>query len=66
MSRHNLIKVYRERRGLTQMGLADAAGLHWQTIARMERGEMTPTIPVARQIADALHASVDDVWPKEE
>ena len=31
----------RKRLGLSQHGLGDALGLHWNTIARLERNELT-------------------------
>ena len=36
--------------GLTLKGMADVVGLHWNSIARMERAEMTISEPVARLV----------------
>lgn len=36
---HNRIKELREARGWTQADLADRAGVHWQTINRLENGK---------------------------
>ncbi|MDE3220051.1 MAG: helix-turn-helix transcriptional regulator, partial [Nitrospirota bacterium] len=42
------LRRYRAKMGLTLKGMADLVGLHWNSIARMERGEMTISEPVAR------------------
>jgi transcriptional regulator with XRE-family HTH domain len=54
------IGVLRRRLGKTQRELGDAAGVHWNTIARLERGKLTdlPGKAVAR-IAKALGTSAD-------
>jgi DNA-binding transcriptional regulator YiaG len=44
------LKAIRKRAGLTQVQLADLVGLHWNSIARQERGEVRITEPVARLI----------------
>ena len=36
--------------GLTLKGMAEVVGLHWNSIARMERGEMTISEPVTRLV----------------
>jgi transcriptional regulator with XRE-family HTH domain len=38
----------RQQLGLTQAAFARQLGLHWNTVARLERGEMTISEPVAR------------------
>ncbi len=40
----------RQRLGLTQKQMADRVGVHWNSLARMERGEMTISEPVARLV----------------
>jgi excisionase family DNA binding protein len=44
------LRRYRAKMGLTLKGMADLVGLHWNSIARMERGEMTISEPVARLV----------------
>jgi transcriptional regulator with XRE-family HTH domain len=44
----------RARRGLTQEGLADAAGLDLTTVQRIERAEMACSIVVLARVAAAL------------
>lgn len=40
----------RTRLGLTQKQMADRIGIHWNSLARMERNEMTIVEPVARLV----------------
>ena len=44
------LRKYRAHMKLTLQGMADLIGLHWNSIARMERGEMTISEPVARLV----------------
>jgi SOS-response transcriptional repressor LexA len=53
------IKETRKERGMTQVALAKAAGVHQSTIADLERGRTTKT-PSAAQIARVL--GVDALW----
>ena len=55
----NLVKVWREHRGLTQQALAHAAGLPQSTIARLESGERKGTVAQMRRLADALGITLD-------
>jgi transcriptional regulator with XRE-family HTH domain len=54
------IAVLRRRQGMTQRKLGEEAGVHWNTIARLERGKLTdlPGKAVAR-IAAALGTTAD-------
>lgn len=47
----------REKRGLTQQALAEAAGLRQPMLARYERGQI-PTVPTLQRLAGALDAEV--------
>jgi transcriptional regulator with XRE-family HTH domain len=42
------LRRLRRRLHLTQRGLAERAGVHWNTIARQERDEVRITEPMAR------------------
>lgn len=44
----------RKEKGLTQKELADAAELHPNTVARLERGEHEPTWPLVLKFASVL------------
>ena len=49
----------RKPRGWSQPALAEAAGTAANVIGRYERGEVTPSLDMARRIADALGSSLD-------
>lgn len=51
------LKHYREQRGLTQQGLADAVGVTLSTIGRIECGIREPGNGLRRRLAEALGVS---------
>lgn len=42
--------------------LADAVGVHYQTVGYLERGEYNPSLALALRIAAVLDRSVDDLF----
>lgn len=52
----------RARAGLSQTGLADAAGLSRQTISEIERGATNPSLDVIDRIIDALGITIDRLF----
>jgi transcriptional regulator with XRE-family HTH domain len=48
------LREVREQKGLTQSALATAAGVHANTVARMERGEVEPSWQMVLALAAAL------------
>ena len=52
----------RARAGLSQTGLADAAGLSRQTISDIERGATNPSLDVIDRIVDALGITIDRLF----
>ncbi|NOU26887.1 MAG: helix-turn-helix transcriptional regulator [Polyangiaceae bacterium] len=54
----------RQRRGWTQAELADAAGISPNYVARLERGELSPSLFVAVRLATALEMSVEGLLAK--
>jgi transcriptional regulator with XRE-family HTH domain len=52
------IRQLREKRGYTQTGLADKAGVADPTLSMIERGHSNPTWATVRDIADALGVSM--------
>jgi len=55
-----LIQI-RKSQGLTQQGLADAAGLHINQIRRYETGSAQPTLEGLVKLAKALHVGIDEM-----
>jgi len=53
------IRRARHERGWTQAALAEQAGLSPNYIARLERGELGPSLFVANQICQALQIEID-------
>ncbi len=58
------IRRIRKERGLTQRGLADAAGVDQATISLVESGKRRPHLETLDSLADALGVGVGDFFPK--
>ena len=52
---------FRKQRGMTQEKLAESIGIKTNSIARYERGEVSPSIERANQIAKILNVTLDDL-----
>jgi DNA-binding XRE family transcriptional regulator len=61
----NRIEELRTKAGLSRQELADQVGVHYQTIGYIERGEYSPSLVLALQIAAALKSPVDKVFSLE-
>lgn len=59
---HNRIAMLRAERGISRRELADALGVHYQTIGYLERGEYSPSLQLALQIAEYFEVSVEVVF----
>jgi len=59
-----LFKKERERKGLSLSAVAERAGLSYQMIAFVERGERTPTIDSFIRIAHALEVDPVEILGK--
>lgn len=57
----NPVRVYRELRGLTQVALADRAGVNRVQIADIEAGRKSGSIETVRKLASALGVTIDDL-----
>ena len=57
------ISVWREKRGLTQGALAQAAAISPSHLSEIERKQKGPSIDVLQRIAAALGATVNDLLP---
>ncbi|MFM5905006.1 MAG: helix-turn-helix transcriptional regulator [Micrococcales bacterium] len=62
----NRIEELRLAAGFTRAQLADKVGVHYQTIGYIERGEYSPSLVLALQIARALGEPIGDVFSLEE
>ena len=62
----NLLKALRLEQRLTHDELADKASVHRTTIGLLERGERTPSVAIAAQIANALGVPLSGLLQKAE
>jgi len=56
------IESLRIERGLTRQELADAVGVHYQTVGYLERGEYSPSLSLALRLAETLGTQVDEIF----
>ena len=56
------IREWRRRRNITQEALAAAAKVHVNSLGRVERGEVNPTLKVLWKIATKLNISVAQLF----
>ncbi|RFU22429.1 helix-turn-helix transcriptional regulator [Geodermatophilus marinus] len=59
---HNRIALLRAEQGVTRRELADALGVHYQTIGYLERGEYNPSLHLALRIAEFFAVPVEVVF----
>lgn len=60
------MKQYRAKFGLTQEDLARLVEVRRETITHLERGKYNPSLKLAHDIAEALHAKIDEIFYYEE
>ena len=58
----NRLPQLRSARGLTQAGLADAAGVSRQTIVSIERGRFDPSLPLAFRLAAIFECRIEEIF----
>lgn len=58
----NRIEAARVAQGLSRQALADAVGVHYQTIGYLERGEYSPSLTLALRLAEVLGCSVQALF----
>ncbi|WP_410622098.1 helix-turn-helix transcriptional regulator [Amycolatopsis sp. cmx-8-4] len=56
---YNRIAMLRAERSISRRQLADALGVHYQTIGYLERGEYSPSLYLALRIADFFEVTVE-------
>jgi putative transcriptional regulator len=59
---YNRLAVLRAERGLSRQDLAQAVGVHYQTIGYLERGEYKPSLVLALRIAQHFGLPVEAVF----
>jgi DNA-binding XRE family transcriptional regulator len=59
---YNRIAVLRAERGISRRQLADALGVHYQTVGYLERGEYSPSLFLALKLAEYFEVPVEVVF----
>lgn len=62
---HNRISLLRAEQGVTRRDLAEALGVHYQTVGYLERGEYNPSLHLALRIAAFFGVPVEVVFSLE-
>lgn len=59
---YNRIAMLRAERGITRRQLAEALGVHYQTVGYLERGEYSPSLHLALRICEFFEVPVEVVF----
>jgi putative transcriptional regulator len=59
---HNRIAMLRAERGVSRRDLAEALGVHYQTVGYLERGEYAPSLHLALRIAAYFDVPMEIVF----
>ncbi|GAB3568355.1 helix-turn-helix transcriptional regulator [Amycolatopsis endophytica] len=59
---YNRIAMLRAERGISRRQLAEAVGVHYQTIGYLERGEYSPSLYLALRIAEHFEVPVEVIF----
>ena len=59
---YNRIAMLRAERGISRRQLADALGVHYQTVGYLERGEFRPSLYLALQLAQYFEVPVEVIF----
>jgi putative transcriptional regulator len=59
---HSRITQLRAERGVSRRALAEALGVHYQTIGYLERGEYSPSLHLALRIAAFFELPVEVIF----
>jgi DNA-binding XRE family transcriptional regulator len=59
---YNRIAMLRAERGISRRDLAEALGVHYQTVGYLERGEFSPSLHLALRIAEYFEVSVEVIF----
>ena len=58
----NRIAMLRAERGITRRQLADALGVHYQTVGYLERGEFSPSLHLALRLSRYFEVPVEVIF----
>lgn len=61
---HNRLAVLRAERGLSRQDLADALSINYQTVGYLERGEYSPSLGLAFQIAEYFALPIEAIFSR--
>jgi DNA-binding XRE family transcriptional regulator len=59
---YNRIALLRVERGISRRQLADALGVHYQTVGYLERGEFAPSLHLALRLARYFEVAVEVIF----
>jgi putative transcriptional regulator len=59
---YNRIAMLRAERGISRRQLADALGVHYQTVGYLERGEFRPSLYLALKLAQYFEVPVEVIF----
>ena len=59
---HNRIELLRADRGMSRKALAEALGVHYQTVGYLERGDYKPSLVLALKIAELFALPVEQIF----
>jgi putative transcriptional regulator len=62
---YNRIAMLRAERGISRRQLAEALGVHYQTVGYLERGEYSPSLYLALRIAGYFQVPVEVIFSTE-
>lgn len=62
---HNRIALLRADRGVSRRELAEAMGVHYQTIGYLERGEYAPSLALALRLSAFFDVPVEALFSLE-
>ncbi|MFI6861065.1 helix-turn-helix transcriptional regulator [Streptomyces sp. NPDC050421] len=59
---HNRLAMVRAERKVSRQALAEAVGVHYQTIGYIERGQYNPSLDLALRIAEFFELPVEALF----
>ncbi|MBL7255263.1 helix-turn-helix transcriptional regulator [Paractinoplanes lichenicola] len=59
---YNRIAMLRAERGVSRRQLADALGVHYQTVGYIERGEFSPSLHLALRISRYFEVPIEVIF----